>query len=135
MYTIFQDAINAGAFDLNAITRKISKYHIEGLLTDEQRDALMTAARDKADPKGSFGSWQAEIAKVWEAIHDLQTAQPTQPDEDEYPPFKQPTGAHDAYSEGDKFTYKDRRYVVTYPGIKTYVWNPDTYPAGVQEVV
>ena len=135
MNEIIMAAIQSGRFDLTDLTRKIGKYHIDGLLTDEQRDALITAARDKADPKGSFGSWQAEIAKVWEAIHDLQTAQPTQPDEDEYPPFKQPTGAHDAYSEGDKFTYKDRRYVVTHPGIKTYVWNPDTYPAGVQEVV
>ena len=135
MNEIIMAAIQSGRFDLTDLTRKIGKYHIDGLLTDEQRDALITAARDKADPKGSYGTWQAEIAKVWEAIHALQNAQPTQPDEDEYPPFRQPTGAHDAYSQGDKFTYKGKRYIVTHPGIKTYVWNPDTYPAGVQEVV
>lgn len=31
-------------------------------------------------------------------------------------------------------TYNSKRYIVIYPGIKTYAWNPDTYPAGVQEV-
>lgn len=130
MYTIFQDAINAGAFDLNAITRKISKYHIEGLLTDEQRDALITAAREKANPHNSYGEWQAEIDRIWEAIRELQAAAPVEQPEapaEEYPAYVQPTGAHDAYPFGAKVTFNGKRYT---SNIAANVWAPDVYPAG-----
>ena len=45
----------------------------------------------------------------------------------EYPEWKQPTGAHDAYNTGDKITYKGKKYISK---INANVWSPDAYPAG-----
>ena len=47
------------------------------------------------------------------------------------PPYKQPTGAHDAYSKGDKITYNGEVYESTING---NVWNPDAYPAGWRRI-
>lgn len=43
---------------------------------------------------------------------------------DEYPEWVQPTGAHDAYSKGDKVSYNGSRYVSSIDG-NTYA--PDVY--------
>lgn len=53
-------------------------------------------------------------------------------EDDEYPEFKQPSGAHDAYNTGDKITYNGKKYVCQINGC---VWAPDVYPQGWQEVV
>ena len=57
--------------------------------------------------------------------------EPTEPVE-EYPEYVQPTGAHDAYNTGDKITYNGKKYICKINGC---VWDPDTYPAGWEEVV
>lgn len=49
----------------------------------------------------------------------------------EYPEFVQPTGAHDCYNTGDKFTYNGERYIVLIDG---FVWTPDANPTGVKKV-
>lgn len=45
----------------------------------------------------------------------------------EYPDFKQPTGAHDAYNTGDKVTFNGKHYICK---INACVWSPEAYPAG-----
>lgn len=49
----------------------------------------------------------------------------------EYPEFKQPTGAHDAYAKGDKVTFEGKHYISL---IDANVYNPTAYPAGWQLV-
>ena len=46
---------------------------------------------------------------------------------EEWPEWVQPTGAHDAYSTGDKVTYNGKRYVSR---IDANVYSPEAYPAG-----
>lgn len=53
--------------------------------------------------------------------------QPTE----EYPEYKQPTGAHNAYKIGDKITYNGKHYECIFNGC---VWSPDDYPQGWKEV-
>ena len=48
---------------------------------------------------------------------------------EEWPAFVQPTGAHDAYKQGDKVTYNGQHYVSL---IDNNVWAPDVSPAGWQ---
>lgn len=45
----------------------------------------------------------------------------------EYPDFKQPTGAHDAYNTGDKVTFNGKHYVCK---INACTWSPSDYPSG-----
>lgn len=49
---------------------------------------------------------------------------------EEWPEWRQPTGAQDAYNKGDKVTYKAVHYISTIDG---NVWAPDAYPAGWSE--
>ena len=52
---------------------------------------------------------------------------------DEWPEYVQPTGAHDAYYNGDKVTWNGKHYICTAPDDTACVWNPDAYPAYWQE--
>ena len=47
----------------------------------------------------------------------------------EYPEFKQPTGAHDAYAKGSKVTFEGKHYISL---IDANVYSPTAYPAGWQ---
>ena len=47
----------------------------------------------------------------------------------EYPEFKQPTGAHDAYAKGSKITFEGKHYISL---IDANVYSPTAYPAGWQ---
>ena len=49
----------------------------------------------------------------------------------EYPEFKQPTTAENAYQKNDKVTYNGKKYISL---IDNNTWSPDDYPAGWQLV-
>lgn len=51
-------------------------------------------------------------------------------DEEGYPVWSQPTGAHDAYNTGDIVQYKDKLYRSLIDG---NVWSPEAYPQGWEE--
>lgn len=125
MRTIFEQVIARGGYDLTAMLQNIDRYHIEGKLTDEDREALYALARQHAAPQCNYDS---EIEAIWAAIRELQQAQEegggTEPT-DEWPEFVQPTGAHDAYGVGAQVTYNGQRYRCKMPNC---VWSPDAYP-------
>lgn len=120
MKTIFENVIRKGDYDLTDMLNKIDVYHIEGKLTDEERDELYEMARQ--EPKAKYNV-AMEIEKLWAAIRELQNIGA---DSDEYPEFVQPTGAHDAYNSRDTVTYKGNKYRCV---VDNCVWSPDTYPA------
>lgn len=119
MRTIFEQVIARGNYDLTAMLQNIDRYHIEGKLTDEDREALYALAREGAQPVYDYA---AEIEAIWAAIRELQGQTP---DPDEWPEFVQPTGAHDAYGVGAQVTYNGQRYRCK---LANCVWSPDAYP-------
>lgn len=119
MRTIFEQVIARGDYDLTAMLQNIDRYHIEGKLTDEDREALYALAREGAQPVYDYA---AEIEAIWAAIHALQGQTP---DPDEWPEFVQPTGAHDDYGVGAQVTYNGQRYRCK---LANCVWSPDAYP-------
>ena len=119
MRTIFEQVISRGDYDLTAMLQNIDRYHIEGKLTDEDRESLYALAREGAQPVYDYA---AEIEAIWAAIHALQGQTP---DPDEWPEFVQPTGAHDAYGVGAQVTYNGQRYRCK---LANCVWTPDAYP-------
>lgn len=119
MRTIFEQVISRGDYDLTAMLQNIDRYHIEGKLTDEDRESLYALAREGAQPVYDYA---AEIEAIWAAIRELQgQAQ----DPEEWPEFVQPTGAHDAYGVGAQVTYNGQRYRCK---LANCVWSPDAYP-------
>lgn len=73
----------------------------------------------------------------WKLVEDVgETTEPEEPTDaptepEGAPDFVQPTGAHDAYSKGDRVTYGGKVYESL---IDSNVWSPDAYPAGWQLV-
>lgn len=52
----------------------------------------------------------------------------------EIPVWRQPTGAQDAYSKGDRVHYPDKDGPVYESTVDNNVWSPEAYPAGWEEV-
>ena len=118
MRTIFEQVISRGDYDLTAMLQNIDRYHIEGKLTDEDRESLYALAREGAQPVYDYA---AEIEAIWAAIRESQ-GQAQEPEE--WPEFVQPTGAHDAYGVGAQVTYNGQRYRCK---LANCVWSPDAY--------
>lgn len=143
MYDIIKNVIESKNYELVDMLYKINKMYIEAEITEEQKEELDNLARTNAKAENSYAPLQkqldntnARIDSLEERIAKLEgetTEEPSEPvQEDEYPEFVQPTGAHDAYNVGDKITYNGKKYICQINGC---VWAPDVYPQGWQEVV
>lgn len=119
MKAIFQQVINRGDYDLTTLLAKVDKYHIEGKLTEEEREELYTAARK--EPTANY-NYAIEIEKLWAAIRALQQQEPNETAQE----YKQPTGAHDAYNKGDKVLFNGVVYVCA---LDNCVWSPSILPS------
>lgn len=151
MYEIIKNVIKNKDFELKDILYKINTIWVEGAITEEQKNELDNLARENANPENSYATLQEQLNSAFTEIADLKSRvealektgegtgetggtveEPTEPvEEDEYPEFVQPTGAHDCYNKGAKITFMGKRYISLIDGC---VWDPITYPAGWQEV-
>lgn len=120
MKSIFENVIKKGGYDLAELLLKIDVYHVEGKLTDAERDELYDMARTKPEAQYDINT---EIEKLWLAIKALQNGEA---DDTEVKDFVQPTGAHDAYNKGDKVRYNGKVYRSL---INANVWSPDILPS------
>ena len=125
MKTIFENVIKKGGYDLTTMIAKIDAYHIEGKLTDAERDELYALARTA--PEAQY-DYKGEIERLWAAVRELQNGVTSDgTDGETIAEWKQPTGAHDAYMIGDKVTYGAKVYESL---LDSNVWSPDVYPNG-----
>ena len=142
MYENIKSVIDSGDYELKDILYKINKMYIESAITEEQKTELDNLARVYANAENSYAPLQKQINNIYTELDSIKsrltvlegTEEPAEPAEpvEEYPEYIQPTGSHDAYNTGDKITYNSKKYVCKMDGC---VWNPDTYPAGWEEVV
>lgn len=74
------------------------------------------------------GSDERWWKKVVETVEEPDPEEPSEPEVDEYPEWKQPTGAHDAYAKGAKVSYNGEKYIsqidanTTVPGTDERWW-------------
>lgn len=132
MKNVFETVIRMGGYDLTAMLRRIDEYHIDGKLTDDDRQKLIAMARGEAVPGIDV---VAEIQRLWAAIHALEDSVgnhdgETENGEDaqEVAEYIQPTGAHDAYYYGRLVTYNGKTYKCIAPEGMACVWSPDVMP-------
>lgn len=134
MRNIFESVIRRGGYDLGGIINKINAYHVEGKLTDEEREQLTAAARGEAAPQLNAAG---EVQQLWAAVRALEqrvaaleggTQGGTQGSTGDIPAFVQPTGAHDAYYNGDRVSYNGTNYKCVAPDGVACVWAPDVMP-------
>ena len=154
MFNIFKNVIETSDFDLRDILNKIEESYIKSSLSKEEQEELEEMARQHAKPENSYASLQSQIDDLAQKIEELQVTinanaqgmsaikeaveqlggvvtPPAEQPTEEYPEYKQPTGAHDAYKIGDKISYDGKHYECIFNGC---VWNPDEYPSGWKEV-
>lgn len=131
MHEIIKNIIEKQDYDLRDILYKIAKMYIEGYITEEEKEELEEMARKYAKSENSYAPLQEQIDDLYSKYEELykliKTDEPENPVEEEYPEYKQPTGAHDAYNTGAKITFKGERWEALQDGL---VWSPEEYPQG-----
>lgn len=136
MFATFQTIINAGGYDLADLTQRIKTMYATGELTEDEMKQLLEQAQANAKPDDSYAPLADRVKAIeeWETtieerLSKMEYGSPTDSNglADEWPEYKQPTGAHDAYHVGDKITYNGKHYTCIYDGC---VWTPDSYPQG-----
>lgn len=155
MYSIIENVINSGRFDLSSMLKKIDTLWVQGDLTDDDRDTLIQKAQSNANPENSYAPLQDQINEIFNKIEVLEetinanakgvlalktaveslgtsVTEPEPDPVDEWPAYTQPTGAHNAYNIGDKITYNGDHYICKMNGC---VWSPIEYPQGWEKQV
>ncbi len=136
MFDIIADIINSGNFELADIIHKINILWLQSEITEDEKDSLTMSAQKKAKPENSYAPLEQQIEEAFKKINKLEErvgkleagelADPVLEPE-EYPEYKQPSGAHDAYNTGDKVTFKGKKYECIKDNC---VWDPEIYPDG-----
>lgn len=134
MFETFQTIINAGGYDLADLTQRIKTLYAMGELTDDEMKQLLEQAQTNANPDDSYApladrvkvieTWQREVE---DRLDKLESGSST--NSDEWPEYVQPTGAHDAYYNGDQITWNDQHYRCVAPSGTACTWDPGTYPS------
>ena len=155
MYEIIKNVINTGDYELKDFLEKINIMYIEGEITKEQKDELDNLARANANPENSYAPLQKQIDNLYlelntlkstveanaqgmtalkEAVEELggTITAPEIPVTEEYPEYKQPTGAHDSYKIGDKITFEEKKYKCV---LDNCVWSPAEYPSAWEQIL
>lgn len=123
MKNIFKEIIEKKNYKLEDLLVKIDRYHIEGKLTDDEKEELTAYARDNA----RFENGVDVLKKLEEFEERIKTLENSVvlPKEEDYPPYKD---GH-WYYKGDKCSENGINYICTAPDGVVCVWSPSVYPA------
>lgn len=132
MFKIIKSVIENKEFKLEDILYKINKMYMEDILNEEEKNELDNLARSKAKMENSY-NLQKQLDEIFGRLEKLEKNVSTNGEEmaEEYPEFKQPSGAHDSFKSGDKVTFNGQKYICQ---LDNCVWSPITYPQGWKEV-
>ena len=125
MKDVFISAIDKGGFDLGTMLKRIDSYHIEGKLTDTEREELYARARNAAAPESSVDLW-AKVQELEARVKALEGGGQAEQEAAEYAPGKW-------YYAGNRCVFEGKTYTCTAPEGVVCVWSPAEYPAYWQE--
>ena len=138
IYDDIVTVINNGDYDLSDLLHRIDVIYVNGKITDDEKDRLYTMARTDANPQYSLRpvlervealeSWRKEVDKTLAELTKGDTPGGPGTPTEEWPEYVAPTGAHDAYYNGDKVTFNGEHYTCIAPVGTACVWDPVTYP-------
>lgn len=133
MYSVIKNVLNQGGYKLGEMLRKIERFWLLDLITEEQRDELLSLARSGAD--GTVGADVfAKIAELEERVRKLENSKPTTEDESTAPTEPEEFKVGKWYYNGDLVAFEGEIYECTAPEGVACVWSPEDYPAYWKEV-
>lgn len=129
-FTIFKNVITKGNYDLSNLLARIDKYHIEGAISDDDRDELIRMARSSVSVAASVDILAKieELDRRVKAIEDGTVQAPPNETYEEYTVGKW-------YYGGDKCMLNGKNYVCIAPAGTVCVWSPTEYPAYWEEII
>ena len=121
--------------DVKDMLTKIDTAWYQGQISYDERNELTAIARENATPDMGYANIENRITRVEDRIAALEAKETSGGDTTEYPEWKQPTGAHDAYKAGDKITYDGKRYTCVAQEGVAVTYPPDVFPGFWEENV
>lgn len=128
MKKLFENVIARGGYDLGVMLKKIDSYHIEGKLTDAEKDDLYAKARAGADAQASVDvlkkleELEARVRALEEGGGSGGSSGSGADEPEAYVPGKW-------YYAGARVAFEGKRYVCIAPKGMVCVWSPGEYPA------
>ena len=124
MYSIVENVIKNGGFDLNEIIRKIDTLWVKGSLTDNERENLLTLARGGAKTENTIDV----VAKITDLENRVRLLEgggsAPKEDTEDYPEYQDGKW----YYKGDKCSFEGANYTCVAPDGVVCVWSPSAYP-------
>lgn len=141
-YTSMMAYLTETKYDLEEMIKvRLPELLVRGLISSEEYDELVLVAKENASAKyasieeqlqtlvAELESLKTETTQLKNKVSELEGTEPEEPTINEYPIWKQPTGAHDAYYTGDKMTYTDgNKYECIAPEGYGVTYGPDVLP-------
>ena len=130
MYEIIRNVILSQSFILEDILAKIDIVWLQSKISNEQKEELVTLARENADMSSSVDilSKLQEIDERLKALEDKPADTPEEIETyEEYVPGKW-------YYTNDRVTFDGKNYICVAPAGVVCVWGPNEYPAHWQEI-
>ena len=139
-------ALHAQAVQVELDRRRLERdlpARIDSLIGEYQATQGLGQGEEWVQPTGAHDAYRqgatvTHNGKVWDSLTPANVWEPgvsgwreRTPEGEDYPEFVQPTGAHDAYSLGDRVRFEGKNYESLMDG---NVWSPAAYPAGWKEL-
>lgn len=133
MYSVVENAIKQGGYNLNEIIRKIDSLWVKGSLTDTEKDSLIVMARSGARVENSLDILAKfdDLEKRLRALESGKGEDTSNEATTEYPEYVDGKW----YYAGDKVSFEGTNYTCIAPDGVVCVWSPSAYPTYWEEVV
>ena len=125
MYSVVENVLKNGGYNLNDIIRKIDVLWVKGSLTDDERNSLLSLARGGAKIENTVDVFHKleELDKRMLAVENVcRDIENTTPQD--YPEYQDGKW----YYNGDKCSFEGENYTCIAPNRVVCVWSPSAYP-------
>lgn len=127
IYTTIKHVIETESFRLSEMIEKINTLWAESEITGEEREELLTLAKEHLDPETErpesrevYERLEMRLKDVEERLLKLEGEEAQEPEE--YPAWEPWDGISDRYQKGAKVSHQGRKWVSIYEGQNT--WEP-----------
>lgn len=145
MYVIVKQVIESGRYELSAMLTKIDTLWVQGSLTDEEKNELVSLAQEHANPEYSYAPMQKQINDLFSAVEKIEgtlgknsgsiaalveavevlggtVTQPDPTDPEEWPEWYKWNGVGNCpWQDGSKCTHNGKRYISR---VADNIWEP-----------